>query len=202
MSVYIAQKCSMLEISIPAYAAPFVFRNIVLGRKRTQKQLNTMGWLDSVFGSKSADDPIQKLDPKLRDFLEKESPVKFQPNRTPADVETSQRSPAPEKPRQDAQSGVPSASLYQDGRYADLWKTYKPLESVEADTKSSHEKLMDVLDGYKERKMVIAKAALENCSFQQEEWRRCMVEGSWVDTLQMCRDKVKKFERCYSMQSV
>jgi len=192
----------MLEISIPAYAAPFVFRNIVLGRKRTQKQLNTMGWLDSVFGSKSADDPIQKLDPKLRDFLEKESPVKFQPNRTPADVETSQRSPAPEKPRQDAQSGVPSASLYQDGRYADLWKTYKPLESVEADTKSSHEKLMDVLDGYKERKMVIAKAALENCSFQQEEWRRCMVEGSWVDTLQMCRDKVKKFERCYSMQSV
>ncbi|PKS09853.1 hypothetical protein jhhlp_004476 [Lomentospora prolificans] len=160
-----------------------------------------MGWISSLFGSKSAEDPLQKLDPKLREFLEKESPVKLQPTKSTPDTDQRLPESAPVKTQQGPQSSVPPESLYKDGRYAELWKTYKPLEAVEADTKSSHEKLMDVLDGFKERKMLIAKAALENCAFQQEEWRKCMVEGSWVDTLQMCREQARRFERCYTMQS-
>jgi hypothetical protein len=61
---------------------------------------------------------------------------------------------------------------------------------------------MDVLEGYKGRKQLIGKAALENCAIQQEAWRKCMTEGSWTDQLQMCSDQVREFEKCYSMQSV
>lgn len=156
-----------------------------------------MEWLTTLAGRKSAEDPLQKLDPKLRDFLDRESSFNAQLSKPEVDV---RRHPSQPTPR-DANLDVPRGSLYKDGRYAGLWKTYRPLEAVEADAKSSHERLMDVLDGFKERKTMIAKAALENCAFQQEEWRKCMIEGSWMDTLQMCRDQAKQFERCYTMQS-
>lgn len=162
-----------------------------------------MGLWDSVFGSKSAEDPLKNLDPKLRDFLQKESPVKFEPGKetndaTPPKGPTPASEPAPADP----DAAAHARSLYKDGRYSHLWKTYQPLEDVEAATKSSQEKLADVLDGYKERKTQIGKAALENCALQQEEWRRCMTHGSWGDIMTMCKDQVRKFERCYTMQSV
>jgi hypothetical protein len=98
--------------------------------------------------------------------------------------------------------GVPHESLYKDGRYAHLWKTYKPYAAIEAETKSDHEKLMDVLDAFKERKAQIGKAALENCALEQLDWNNCMKSGDWTSRLTMCRAEVKKFERCYMMQSV
>lgn len=165
-----------------------------------------MGWLPAIFGgeSDSPADPFGKLDPKLREFLEKESPVKYTPTQLSP-------SPAPQLPKADTpvtaeaerqEPVVPSASLYQDGRYAHLWKTYKPLSQVEAETSSDHDKMAGVIDGLKERKSAIGKAALENCSLQQEEWINCMKHGSWEDQLQMCRHQVRRFEKCHTMQSV
>ncbi|KAL6889347.1 hypothetical protein HDV57DRAFT_486678 [Trichoderma longibrachiatum] len=170
-----------------------------------------MGWLPSLFGG-DAPNPLGKLDPKLREFLEKESPVKYIPNQQQATTtsQPTQRqdasSPgatAPEtmKKQQPEPAPVPSASLYQDGRYAHLWKNYRPLAEVEEETSSDHDKLMSVLEGYKERKAAIARAGLENCAPQQEEWINCMKSGSWEDQLQMCRHQVRRFERCYTMQS-
>lgn len=159
-----------------------------------------MGWLSSVFGSQKLTDPLEKLDPKLREFLEKESPVKYQPNAARPAAATQDApealEPATEKPT------VPPASLYRDGRYAHLWKNYRPLTEVESEASTDHDKLMNVLDGFKERKAAIGRAALENCALQQEEWVNCMKNGSWEDQLQMCRHQVRRFERCYSMQSV
>ncbi|UKZ48975.1 hypothetical protein TrVGV298_003212 [Trichoderma virens] len=77
----------------------------------------------------------------------------------------------------------------------------RPLAEVEEETSTDHDKLMSVLEGYKERKAAIAKAGLENCAPQQEEWINCMKSGSWEDQLQMCRHQVRRFERCYTMQS-
>lgn len=159
----------------------------------------TMGWLPSFLGGEKSNDPLTKLDPKLREYLEKESPVKYSkkeesPTSTPTQAESA---PAPTD-----NSAVPSASLYQDGRYAHLWKNYKPLAQVEEEGSSDHDKLMNVLDGYKERKAAISKAAMENCAIQQEEWINCMKHGSWSDQLQMCRHQVRRYERCYTMQSV
>ncbi|KAL7817350.1 hypothetical protein V8C26DRAFT_398787 [Trichoderma gracile] len=169
-----------------------------------------MGWLPSIFGGDAPPNPLGKLDPKLREFLEKESPVKYIPNQ-----QATSPSPSPSQ-RQDAPPGVteaaldakkpepapvPSASLYQDGRYAHLWKNYRPLAEVEEENSTDHDKLMSVLEGYKERKAAIARAGLENCAPQQEEWINCMKSGSWEDQLQMCRHQVRRFERCYTMQS-
>ncbi|KAL6701790.1 hypothetical protein J3F84DRAFT_16240 [Trichoderma pleuroticola] len=157
-----------------------------------------MGWLPSIFGG-DASNPLGKLDPKLREFLEKESPVKYIPNQRAASTQRQDAGAAAERKPEPA--AVPSASLYQDGRYAHLWRNYRPLAEVEEETSTDHDKLMSVLEGYKERKAAIARAGLENCAPQQEEWINCMKSGSWEDQLQMCRHQVRRFERCYTMQS-
>lgn len=172
-----------------------------------------MGWWDSLWSSgASADDPLRKLDPKLREFLAKESPVKYSSNtpqfQTPTQTPTTTTPLADqESQREDSESSrnepvVPRESQFQDGRYAHLWKTYKPLAVIEAETKSDHEKLMDVLEGYKERKSQIGKAALENCAIEQVDWRNCMANPSLSERMTMCRDQVKKFEKCYMTQTV
>ncbi|KAI0415886.1 hypothetical protein F5X98DRAFT_376267 [Xylaria grammica] len=167
-----------------------------------------MGWWDSLWASStSADDPLRKLDPKLREFLEKESPIRYNSNeasQNPAD-------PTSSIPRAETDSeggagsknepAVPRESQFQDGRYAHLWKSYRPLAEVEAETKSDHEKLMDILEGYKERKSQIGRAALENCALEQVDWRTCMSNPSWSERMTLCRDQVKKFERCYMTQT-
>ncbi|KAI1137169.1 hypothetical protein F5Y05DRAFT_388362 [Hypoxylon sp. FL0543] len=164
-----------------------------------------MGWWDSLWSSSSGDDPLRKLDPKLREFLERESPVKYS-------AAQQQQDPAKEEKRASAAKAeaaegqperpvVPRESQFQDGRYAHLWKTYRPLAEIEAETKSEHEKLMDVLEAYKERKNQIGKAALENCALEQLDWRQCMMNPSFSERMTMCREQVKKFERCYMMQT-
>ncbi|OAA68931.1 hypothetical protein ISF_03306 [Cordyceps fumosorosea ARSEF 2679] len=170
-----------------------------------------MGWLPSIFGGGSSSDPLSNLDPKLREFLNKESPVKYNatkaqqpaaPTTTSTTAPTAQNSGSGAPATGDAKSsGVPSESLYQDGRYAHLWKNYRPLAQIEEETSTEQEKLVKILDGYKERKQAIGIAAMENCAIQQEEWINCMKNGSWTDQLQMCRHQVHRYERCYTMQS-
>ncbi|RYC62386.1 hypothetical protein CHU98_g3816 [Xylaria longipes] len=166
-----------------------------------------MGWWNSLWASStSADDPLRKLDPKLREFLEKESPVKYNSSGA-AQAPTQQNKPSgPTIPTSEAEESnskplVPRESQFQDGRYAHLWKSYRPLAEIEAETKSDHEKLMDVLEGYKDRKAQIGRAALENCALEQVDWRTCMSNPSVTERLTMCREQVKKFERCYMTQT-
>ena len=168
-----------------------------------------MGWISSLLGTDKSEDPLGKLDPKLREFLQKESPVKYTPNQPSSTTTPPSRAPTSQNPEnasiapsEGPSSAVPSASLYQDGRYAHLWKNYTPLAQIEAETATDHDKLMGVLESFKERKAAIGKAALENCAEWQEEWVNCMKHGSWEDQLQMCRHQVRRFERCYAMQSV
>ncbi|CAG7561456.1 unnamed protein product [Fusarium equiseti] len=163
-----------------------------------------MGWISSIMGTDKSADPLAKLDPSLRDFLEKESPLKYpanQPANPPQTTQQPSNFDAAVTETQAPKPSAPSASLYQDGRYAHLWKNYRPLAEIEAETATDHEKLMGVLEAYKERKEAIGKAALENCAEYQEEWVNCMKHGSWDDQIQMCRHQVRRFERCYMMQS-
>ncbi|OAA57380.1 hypothetical protein SPI_07039 [Niveomyces insectorum RCEF 264] len=186
-----------------------------------------MGWFGGLFGSSAepSPDPFAKLDPRVRAFLQKESPVKYQqaeatatssdqfsPTRPPSSPQhavspTSQ--PAHEASTTTATTSstqppapfVPPESLFQDGRYAHLWKTYRPLAAIEAETKSDHERLMDVLDAYKERRAQIGRAALENCALEQIDWNTCIKTGPLKSRMTMCHAEMKKFERCYNMQS-
>lgn len=170
-----------------------------------------MGAFDGWFGKRS-DDPLQDLDPTVREFLKKESPLKIE-SKKPSSREDNESQAAAEAQAQ-AQAdaaraasekqpgGVPKESQFQDGRYAHLWKTYRPLAEIENETKSDHERLSDVLDAYKGRKAAIASAALENCAVEQFDWSSCMREGSMKARMTMCRDEVRKFEQCYNMQTV
>jgi hypothetical protein len=176
-----------------------------------------MGWFwgpsDSSESGPSSDDPLRNLDPTLRDFLAKESPVKYNSSNTPA---LSQAPPAPvgrvqqqptpgersSESEADSESKTPPQSLFKDGRYAYLWSTYQPQGEVEAAFKSDAEKVNDVLEGYKERKAEIGRAALENCAMEQWDVNECFRSGGVVARLTMCRAENRKFERCYTVQAV
>ncbi|KAI2783665.1 hypothetical protein F4815DRAFT_457452 [Daldinia loculata] len=163
-----------------------------------------MGWWDSLWASSSNNDPLRKLDPKLREFLERESPVKYsaaQESQPRAKEEQAATTIREVEEQQKNVPVVPKESQFQDGRYAHLWKTYRPLAEIEAETKSDHEKLMDVLEGYKERKSQIGKAALENCALEQVDWRQCMANPTITERMTMCRDQIRKFEKCYMTQT-
>ncbi|MCJ1390606.1 hypothetical protein MMC18_003467 [Xylographa bjoerkii] len=177
-----------------------------------------MGWLwgtgkDGSSGSSSAD-LLKDLDPSLREFLEKESPVKYKtveapppdpasttplqsrPSYSEASTQTSETSSA------DAATSIAaSKSAYPDGRYAHLWSTYTPLSDIESASKTDQEKLLDVLNGFKERKAQIGRAALENCAEEQWAVSECYRSGKITDRLRLCHAENQSFERCYNMQA-
>ncbi|KAH8594758.1 hypothetical protein B0O99DRAFT_513253 [Bisporella sp. PMI_857] len=175
-----------------------------------------MGWFWGSSDGKPSDkkqDPLKSLDPALRDFLKNESPIKYEvskpqlekptatskPAQTPASrpdaSNTTQISEKPLKPK------VPPQSLFQDGRYADIWESYRPQVEIEEENKSDQEKMMDVIDGYKYRKAEIGRAALENCALEQWDVNLCFQYGGFADKLTMCRTENRKLDRCYVMQS-
>jgi hypothetical protein len=180
-----------------------------------------MGWLwgsSESNDSNKSQDPLRDLNPELRNFLEKESPVKYSSSnppaaarpvhahahvqeqaQTPKDIAKAENSSV--SPPQDSRK-VPPESLFQDGRYAHIWKHYKPLHEIENETKSDQEKIMDVIEGYKDRKAEIGRAALENCALEQWEINECFKKGGFTSRMTMCRTENREFERCYMMQSV
>ncbi|CZT49631.1 uncharacterized protein RSE6_10509 [Rhynchosporium secalis] len=188
-----------------------------------------MGWLwgssDPADDDNKNKDPLRGLDPSLRDFLKKESPVKYEtatsqshpapiPTPQPKDslspktqttssqsTSTSTSKTSSSSPEAANETQVPSQSLYKDGRYAHLWKTYESQYEVENANKTDQEKINDVLEGYKYRKHEIGKAALENCALEQLEVNYCFKNGSWGSRMTMCRKENREFERCYTMQA-
>lgn len=96
---------------------------------------------------------------------------------------------------------LPTESLYQDGRYAHIWKNYRPQQEVEDSGKSDQEKLLDIVGGYKERQAEVGRAALENCSNEQWAVHECFRSGSWSALATMCKMENRELNRCISMQS-
>lgn len=172
-----------------------------------------MGWFSGSNSkpqaSSSDNNPLRDLDPDLRAFLEKESPVKYKPAATPPQppppplrsTPKPQYAPPPPTDDHSAPPAAPSQSLYPDGRYAHLWSTYKPLAEIESASKTDQEKLLDVLDGYKQRKADIGRAALENCVLEQEAWEQCIKNGGFTARMTMCRAQNREFERCFTLQN-
>lgn len=162
-----------------------------------------MGWFG--FGSSSSStDPLRDLDPSLREFLTKESPVKYNPAPAPSPEPKPKPTPTPStsEPPSAEKPLVPPQSLYPDGRYAHLWRNYRPLADIENESKSEQEKLADVFEGYKARKAQIGRAAVENCVFEQLEMTDCFQNGGVKSKMTMCSKESREFERCYLMQSV
>ena len=165
-----------------------------------------MGWFWGSSDDNGKSDPLKNLDPELRKFLKKESPIKYESSNPPAEPpqptsnhkEASSSTPdaAPSKPK------VPPQSLFQDGRYADLWENYRPQQEIEAEHKSDREKISDIVDAFKYRKWGIGQAALENCALEQQDINDCFKYGGWEARFTMCKAEQRKLDRCYMMQAV
>lgn len=166
-----------------------------------------MSWLwgSTDKTSDSTKDPLRDLDPSLRDFLKKESPVKYEPtpsssspaaHSSPSAPESSPDASAHDNPK----LGKEPPMVFKDGRYKHLWATYQPQSAVEASTKSDAEKIADVLEGYKYRKAEIGRAALENCALEQMLVNECFSGGGLRQRLTMCKDENRGLERCVTMQ--
>lgn len=183
-----------------------------------------MGWFWDSNNDGSSKDPYGKLDPSLKEFLAKESSSKqqssAQPPRQPPsyvsvptahDRSTSNARPTPSDSVVATQTkidsgpnetrAVPRESLYQDGRYAHLWKTYRPQGELEDAGKSDADKLSDIVATYNNRKAEVGRAALENCVDFQLAKEQCFRSGDWSKLANMCRDENRAFNRCFEMQS-
>ncbi|OQN96125.1 hypothetical protein B0A48_18040 [Cryoendolithus antarcticus] len=180
-----------------------------------------MGWF---WDSKpAANDAYSKLDPALREYLDKESPVKYQTTQAPSKPETSGQpsqsyrsqlgwdQPGPTATTQaqvpdnatsnPTTASVPPESLFPDGRYAHLWSTYRSQTSIESSGKSDQDRMKDVLDAYSDRRSEIGRAALQNCVMEQMAEKDCFTNGSWMKRMTMCKEENRSFIRCYEMQS-
>ncbi|KAK4634647.1 hypothetical protein CLAFUW4_02037 [Fulvia fulva] len=186
-----------------------------------------MGWFWDSNANEPTNDSYKKLDPALRDFLDKESPLKYEDvkrRETPSNARPSASSPpstdaAPNTYRsqlgistigaeQDQSAtvppenrpAVPAESLFQDGRYAHLWKNYRPQAEIEAAGRSDQDRLADVVEAYNDRKAEIGRAAIENCVDYQLAAKECFSNGGWAKKMTMCREENRAFNRCYTMQ--
>lgn len=158
-------------------------------------------------GNSAQEDPTKSLDPSLKEFLNEQQPRPYVPAEPPKKTEEAAVTAQPEVNFPDTNKTysdrpVPAESLYQDGRYAHLWKTYTPQSDIVSVTSSPIERITAAKKG---RKRAIHRAALENCAFEEEIRQECLngqnVTSRFRATVTMCNEETKQYTRCYTLQS-
>lgn len=172
-------------------------------RLRSRPLILVMSWF---WGSKSSTsgDITKSLDKDLKQFLDEQQPQRYittdeQFPKTAPKVETS---PGPSSSPNLTDSGVPKESLFQDGRYKDIWKTYVPQQEI---IESTTTPLDRISSAKKDRKASLHQAAMENCAFEEEMKRNCFQAGDTIDQLRarltMCARETRAFNRCFQLQA-
>ena len=156
-----------------------------------------MGWLWSSGGSSTAN---EKLDPSLREFLEREAPTGPKPS-LPAKPAPDPQTPTQKPASKAAIPVVPPESQFQDGRYAHLWKNYTPQHILDERGKTEQDKLRDIVESFNDRKAAIKEAALENCALEYLRQYECFQKPNLKSTMTLCRAESREFNRCYDMQA-
>ncbi|KAE8354006.1 hypothetical protein BDV28DRAFT_132053 [Aspergillus coremiiformis] len=167
-----------------------------------------MGW----FWGNANQDPVKKLDPGLREYLEQEAPKKkYVPSTSvpsahgpskPVDSQAHpSKQPAATEDNENSKPSVPSASLYPDGRYAHLWKTYEPPSDYGVEVQGASR----VIEKYKSRNDTVHRAAMENCALEHEDLTLCFQNGNLqkrlMSRMTMCAEQNGKFSRCFTTQA-
>ncbi|KAK5050963.1 hypothetical protein LTR84_003522 [Exophiala bonariae] len=166
-----------------------------------------MSWFWGGGGGKGdQSDPAKALDDDLKQFLKDQQPRPYRPaelSKPTAPTPTPRETPVPvastSQPTTVEDRGLPKESLFQDGRYKDIWKTYVPQEQ------SGISPVERVLEARKDRRATIHKAAMENCAFEQQMQMDCMHASSWAQKIRgratLCHEENKAYNRCYSLQA-
>ncbi|KAI9652355.1 MAG: hypothetical protein M1831_006833 [Alyxoria varia] len=105
-----------------------------------------------------------------------------------------------ERPNQRPEGTIPQESLFQDGRYAHLWKNFRSQAQLDQVGKSDQEKLSDLSHGMQERQKQLNKVAQENCSQEQWNLHDCFRSGGWGARFTMCRAENRALEKCIITQ--
>ena len=159
------------------------------------------------WGGNNQDDPTKSLDADLKQFLKEQQPKPYVPIEVPSrEAEEPKKVKGPPDSLPATTEGfeerpLPKESLFQDGRYKHLWKTYVPQAEIAAAAATPVE---HVINARKDRRTGIHRAALENCAFEQELQRGCLgngFAGSIKSRMTMCRAETKTFNRCYQLQA-
>ncbi|ETN38671.1 uncharacterized protein HMPREF1541_06708 [Cyphellophora europaea CBS 101466] len=158
-------------------------------------------------GQSNHEDPTKSLDPSLKEFLKEQQPRPYVPAEPPQKIDEPQQDSQPEVALPDTNKTyedrpVPPESLYQDGRYAHIWKTYTPQTQIAATTSTAVDRINQAK---KDRKREIHRASLENCAFEEEIRQECLngqnVTSRFRATMTMCNEETKQYTRCYQLQS-
>lgn len=170
-----------------------------------------MAWFWGPSGGGAKDeDSLSKLDPGLRGYLEKEASKQQQHSpdspRVPSNTkEEPTKLPEPEAGGLAAdgqdKSVVPRESLFQDGRYAHLWKSYTPYSVIESRGKSDQEKLSDVVMEHQNKLAELKSISVENCAIEQLAVSDCLENGDAKSQLTLCRTENKALIRCFELQT-
>lgn len=164
-----------------------------------------MGWFPwSSSGSKD-----RKVNDDLDAFLSDElSSVKRQlksstPTSPPAPLPASKPLPSSSTPSAQTTTSNPgsSRSAFPDGRYADLWKTYRPVAETEAEAEDHTSRLRNLSQAHKARERRVEEAATENCAFEAEALAKCLFAGSATDRFTMCTAASRAKTGCIEMQT-
>lgn len=165
-----------------------------------------MSWL---WGSKKDDDPTKSLDRDLKQFLDSQTSSKHaqaQPEPQQRLKTETSKILTPLQPHEQTLAPqdrpLPKESLFQDGRYKDLWRTYAPQANIEAVNESPAER---VVQAKKERSTSLTQAAQENCAFEEELKRNCYAySDTWNRlraTMTLCNKEAKAYNRCFQLQA-
>ena len=165
-----------------------------------------MGWF--WWPTKDENDPTKSLSPDLKDFLKDQQPRPYvpanAPEQHPEPAEQPQKPPQtlPDTNRKVEDRPLPRESLFQDGRYKDIWKTYTPQDEIAATSTSPLDR---IISARKDRREMIHRAALENCAFEEEIQKNCFTSGNLKNKararMTMCRKETKAFNRCFQLQA-
>jgi hypothetical protein len=165
-----------------------------------------MGWF--WWQANAKNDPTKSLSPDLKTFLKDQQPRPYVPadalEPSPGPAEQPQKPPAvlPDTNRKAEDRPLPRESLFQDGRYKDIWKTYTPQDEIAATTTSPLDR---IISARKDRREMIHRAALENCAFEEEIQQNCFINGDFKNRararMTMCRQETKAFNRCFQLQA-
>ena len=165
-----------------------------------------MGWFG--WQNNDSNDPTKSLSPDLKDFLKDQQPRPYvpadAPEPRPEPTEPPQKPPPvfPDTNRRVEGRPLPRESLFQDGRYKDIWKTYTPEDEIAATTTSPLDR---IISARKDRREMIHRASLENCAFEEEILKNCFSSGDLKNRararMTMCRQETKAFNRCFQIQS-
>ena len=178
-----------------------------LPRLSIQQRDSIMDWFWNRVSPSKKDDPVSKLDPGLKEFLQQQQPAKYETTPPPpAPEESNAKKKEVQLPDTNAvfeDRPLPKESLFQDGRYSHLWKTYTPQSDI---AKADNDPTRRIHEAYKDRRHMIHLAALENCAIENEQLFTCFDTGDLKQRAYaratLCRTEDRAFNRCYQMQAV